>query len=340
MPCWVDKYAPKHSNEIIGNKSVIDALFKWLKKWKPNLNKIQSETKISSKFKNISSDKTAVLIRGPPGIGKTTAAVLVSKELGYDHQVVYASEIHNIDDTDKIKGATNKNSSTIKEIVSNKKIDFCVRKMKKILIIDEIDVTASGNNKVMTDIIQTIRISKIPIICIASAKYNPKLKLLRNICLELEFSKPTRWSIIKHISKITHLEGRRIDEKNLGILIQDCDGDIRFILGQLQFTMKGFDSSIVDQNLSFYGYQKNLRLSPFIYIRQLLSQFEKPINLHDRINLVLENPKLASTLVYENYLNYSWEKRNILPNLNSMTNQRVRANIEKIVSKESRIILV
>ena len=57
---WADKYAPKKAKEIIGNTESIQVLYEWLKDW------------------TVEKDR-AVLITGPPGIGKTTAAHLVAK---------------------------------------------------------------------------------------------------------------------------------------------------------------------------------------------------------------------------------------------------------------------
>jgi replication factor C subunit 1 len=41
----------------------------------------------------------------------------------------------------------------------------------------------------VTDLIATIKVSKVPIVCIANDKYEQKLKALKNHCLELDF----RW---------------------------------------------------------------------------------------------------------------------------------------------------
>ena len=43
----------------------------------------------------------------------------------------------------------------------------------------------------MQDLIDTIKKSKIPIVCICNDKWNQKLKSLRNHCLELDFKRPT-----------------------------------------------------------------------------------------------------------------------------------------------------
>lgn len=64
--------------ELCGNNAAVLRLQKWLDAWYDNYRK---------GFKSDDPEKTgtfrAVLISGPPGIGKTSAAHLVAENLGY-----------------------------------------------------------------------------------------------------------------------------------------------------------------------------------------------------------------------------------------------------------------
>ncbi len=55
------------------------------------------------------------------------------------------------------------------------------------LIMDEVDGMSAGDRGGVADLIQTLKGTKLPIICICNDKYNQKLKSLRNHCLELDF---------------------------------------------------------------------------------------------------------------------------------------------------------
>lgn len=79
---WVNKYAPKTSNEVIGNTNIINELKTWLETWKDHFSLLQKEGGGGSGSKTAqgkSGFKKAVLISGKTGIGKTLTAHLISK---------------------------------------------------------------------------------------------------------------------------------------------------------------------------------------------------------------------------------------------------------------------
>ena len=59
--------------------------------------------------------------------------------------------------------------------------------MQMVLIMDEVDGMSGGDRGGVTDLIQSIHRSKVPIICICNDKYNQKLRSLRNHTLELDY---------------------------------------------------------------------------------------------------------------------------------------------------------
>lgn len=61
---------------------------------------------------------------------------------------------------------------------------------------DEVDGMSAGDRGGVADLIASIKISKIPIICICNDRYSQKLKSLVNYCLLLNFRKPTKQQVI------------------------------------------------------------------------------------------------------------------------------------------------
>lgn len=89
---WTDKYAPRSTGDLIGNPGPINQIKQWLTAWKSSLALPEGEKKGRGKSK---APPRAVLVSGPPGIGKTSACTLIAKELGYDTVALNASDTRN-----------------------------------------------------------------------------------------------------------------------------------------------------------------------------------------------------------------------------------------------------
>lgn len=76
---WTAKYAPSQLTQICGNKGQVEKLARWLQNWPKNL-----KTGFKMRGQDGSGVFRAIMIHGPPGIGKTTAAHLVARLEGYD----------------------------------------------------------------------------------------------------------------------------------------------------------------------------------------------------------------------------------------------------------------
>ncbi|WRX12715.1 BRCT domain - like 6 [Theobroma cacao] len=184
---WTEKYRPKVPNEMTGNQSLG-----------------------KGKKQNDPGAKKAVLLSGTPGIGKTTSAKLVSQMLGFqtievelhcpklksaDVYPVNASDSRGKADAKISKGIGGSNANSIKELVSNEALSVNMdrsKHVKTVLIMDEVDGMSAGDRGGIADLIASIKISKIPIICICNDRYSQKLKSLVNYCLLLSFRKPTK----------------------------------------------------------------------------------------------------------------------------------------------------
>lgn len=99
---WTTKYAPQNLKEICGNKAPVERLGQWLQDWyvtlypRTTLFDDYRDKCYKSGFKKPGKDGMgmyrAVLISGPPGIGKTTSAHLMAKEAGYSPIELNASD--------------------------------------------------------------------------------------------------------------------------------------------------------------------------------------------------------------------------------------------------------
>jgi replication factor C subunit 1 len=194
---WTEKYRPKVPNDIVGNQSMVKQLHDWLKSWEEQF--LHPGQKGKGKKQTDGGAKKAVLLSGPPGIGKTTTAKVVSQMLGLQAIEVNASDSRGKADSKIEKGVGGSTSNSIKELISNATLNYSdnrTKKPKAVLIMDEVDGMSAGDRGGVADLIASIKISKIPIVCICNDRFSQKLKSLVNYCLLLNFRKPTKQQVI------------------------------------------------------------------------------------------------------------------------------------------------
>ena len=75
---WTTKYAPKGVKELVGNKAAVEKLQAWLHAWPKSY-----QSNFKKPGPHAMNTYRAVLISGPPGVGKTTSAHLIAKLEGY-----------------------------------------------------------------------------------------------------------------------------------------------------------------------------------------------------------------------------------------------------------------
>lgn len=65
---------------------------------------------------------------------------------------------------------------------------------------DEIDGMSSGDRGGITAIIDMIKKSKVPIICICNDRQSQKIRSLAGHCNDIKFHKPDKTQIVKRLS--------------------------------------------------------------------------------------------------------------------------------------------
>ena len=93
---WVDKYMPKTSSEVQGQKAAIEQIFSFI-----------------NEFKN--QKKKALLTYGPVGCGKTSTIHAIAKELDLELIEVNASDARTKDALEKSIGHASKQMSLFQQ---------------------------------------------------------------------------------------------------------------------------------------------------------------------------------------------------------------------------------
>lgn len=84
---WTVRYAPKTLKEVCGNKGQIEKLQQWLQDWPGSL-----KCNFRKPGKHGTNVYRAMMITGPPGIGKTTSAHLCAQFAGFTPIEMNASD--------------------------------------------------------------------------------------------------------------------------------------------------------------------------------------------------------------------------------------------------------
>ncbi|OCT99435.1 replication factor C subunit 1 [Xenopus laevis] len=311
-PCesllWVDKYKPVSIKQIIGQQgeqSCANKLMKWLKNWHQNHS--SDEKKPAAKFnkfggKDDGSSVKAALLSGPPGVGKTTTAVLACEELGYSYVELNASDTRSKNSMKEVV-AESLNNTSIKGFYSGtcKSVSS-----KHALIMDEVDGMAGNEDRGgVQELISLIKQSKIPIICMCNDRNHPKIRSLANYCFDLRFQRPRVEQIKGAMMSVAFKEGLKIPPPAMNEIILGANQDIRQVLHNLSMWCARSKALTYDEAKSNANRaKKDIKMGPFDVVRKVFSSGEETahMTLIDKSDLFFHDYSLAPLFVQENYV--------------------------------------
>lgn len=299
---WTTKYAPTNTSQIIGNPGAVKKLETWLSKWEKNR---------ASGFKKPGPDGSgcfrAVMIHGPPGIGKTTAAHLVSKLLGFDVLE------NNASDTRSKSLLAAKVTSTIQNRSLNGyfKLDGKepdAKKKKLVLIMDEVDGMSGGDRGGVGQMAALCRTTNIPIILICNDRSLPKMRPFDKVTFELPFRRATVDAARVRIMSIARSEKLNLEPGVVDQLVQSTQSDIRQIINILSTFSRTRDSLGSAESATIAkAWEKHTVLKPFDIVGRLLNgglfSENSRVTLNEKIDLYFHDHDFTPLMVQENYLN-------------------------------------
>nr|POE89440.1 replication factor c subunit 1 [Quercus suber] len=231
----------------------------------------------------------------------------VLKDIIGNESLVNASDSRGKADTRIEKGIAGSNANSIKELVSNEALSVNVDRSKHpktVLIMDEVDGMSAGDRGGIADLIASIKISKIPIICICNDRYSQKIKSLVNYCLLLEFKKPEESQMMaKRLMEVANAEGLQVNQIVLKELAERVNGDMRMALNQLQYM--SLSMSVIkydDIRQCLHSGAKDQDISPFTAV-DILFRSNGKLRMDEQIDLSMSDPDLVPLLIQENYIN-------------------------------------
>ena len=213
---WAEKYRPKALDEMVNQKEIVERLKSFVK----------------------SRNVPHCIFAGPPGTGKTTAALCLARDL---YGEAYREHIMELNASDE-RGidVVRETVKTFARVRSIGEIPF------KLMILDEADnMTADAQQalrRTMERYTETCRF----ILC---ANYSGKIiEPIQSRCAPFRFTFLPREEHDKHLKHIAENEGIKLLKDGLDAIFEVCAGDLRKAINTLQAAAslnKPIDAKIV-----------------------------------------------------------------------------------------------
>ena len=252
---WVEKYRPKSIKEMAlptaklkGHRvNLTEQLIDFIKNFFEEVKKVNEENKnirISNRNASESElkeeikivpEKTAILLEGPPGVGKTSIVYALANDSNMEVVETNAS------DTRTREALENR----LKETTKSKGImDFITQSKQKIILIDEIDGIYGVNDRgAVPAILNLIQNTQFPII-MCSNEYKQSLQPLYNLINKFDVNPLSDSEVMKITRNILKKEEiKNLKEEDLNLIVKKNNGDLRGIINDIQGVSQGSDDA-------------------------------------------------------------------------------------------------
>jgi len=271
---FTTQYKPNKLADFIGNTKIIMPFTKWLLSWKSSNKKTK-----------------CALVSGVNGIGKSLLVELILKK--YSHHAIHLS-IDDERDKEQIQ-------QIIKPLLHIKKT---FNNCENVLVVSDID-SSGGDYGFIGALLECIKESEIPIICICDDRYSQSLKPILPYCFDIKMTKPLYDEVYPLIYKVVTNENIKINKSKVDKLFNESNGDIRYILNQLQLGIK---------KINIF---KDLQSSNIFETTGLL--FNMDAEIDDKYRNYWSAHDIHTLMIQENYINCIMGARDEIKILENLT---------------------
>ncbi len=248
---WVEKYRPKSIKDMalpsarMGGQRVklAEQLMNFIENFFLERRRINKENREIREFNRtviekdqkeelkIPSEKAAILLEGPPGIGKTSIVYALANDLNMEVIETNASDTRTRATLER----------RLKETVKSRGImDYITESKEKLILIDEIDgIYGVQDRGAIPTVIDLIENTQFPII-MCSNEYKTNLQPLYNKILRYEVHPLPKKEVIKITQNILKKEKiTNLKDDDLELIIEKNNGDLRGVINDLQGICQG-----------------------------------------------------------------------------------------------------
>ena len=213
---WTEKHRPRALADLVGNGKAIDELRAWAESWQ----------------EGTPAQERAVILAGEPGVGKTSAAYALARDLGWGVIELNASDQRNEEVIRRIAGGGASNRAFGADGSFN-----AAGGGRQLVILEEADNLFGREDRGgMKAILDTIRETRQPIVLIANDLYEMQRRAssLKSLARVIKFQKVHSLSIPPALRRIAKAEGVLLESGVDKLLAERAGGDMRSAVNDLQ----------------------------------------------------------------------------------------------------------
>ncbi|MHC1757408.1 MAG: replication factor C large subunit [Methanosarcina sp.] len=205
---WAEKYRPRTLGDVVGNKKAVQDFRAWAEEWQSRI-----------------PERRAVILYGPAGIGKTSSAHALARDMDWEVIELNASDQRTAGVIEKIAGS----AASMNTFFGG----------KRLIILDEADnIHGTSDRGGMRAIAGIIKATLQPIVLIANDIYG-LTPAIRNLCLEIKFGSVQSRSMVPALKKVCEAEGVYCSQEAVLQIAENAGGDFRSAMNDLQAAANG-----------------------------------------------------------------------------------------------------